>query len=349
MQSKKRSRRSICLSGGDAEKPRTVGAYRSGEDVDVVVKSAEDASYKAHKLVLKAGSRYFERALSREWAEAPEPHMLPTVHAPELEACLEWIYTGTCDSVDDEALRGLVTAAMFLQIDTLVNVALQEMRDRLDASTSLPTWSLAEFYDADEQLGHKFKELATAAATTACMHYSSLARSEEWKKAPVNHVRALLGDARLCVESEEEVHRAAQAWLSAQEPSVDAKTAAEFLALAGSIRRCGVERLFALGGAGTVDGVDCEAMEAVEYYNPLTNVWEEVKDMMHYRECFGAAVLRGSLYVAGHTATAEFSNCRLGLANASNGIDELRSIDELWIAFMTVNSTPTVSVEIDRG
>ena len=158
MQPHKRSRRSISLAGGDPEKPRTVAAYRSGEDADVVLKSVDGTLHRAHKLVLKGGSRYFSRALSGEWKDASEPHMLPTVPAPELEACLEWIYTGTCNIVDDEALRSLVHAAMFLQMDTLVNVALEKIRDRLDAFTSLPTWSLTELYGADGQLGRKFKD-----------------------------------------------------------------------------------------------------------------------------------------------------------------------------------------------
>ena len=49
----------IRLAGGHAEKSRTVAAFRAGQHVDVEVRSVDGSSYRAHGLVLMAGSDYF--------------------------------------------------------------------------------------------------------------------------------------------------------------------------------------------------------------------------------------------------------------------------------------------------
>lgn len=50
---------SVRLAGGHPEKDRTVAAYESGLHVDVEVRAADGAAFRAHGLVLMAGSDYF--------------------------------------------------------------------------------------------------------------------------------------------------------------------------------------------------------------------------------------------------------------------------------------------------
>ena len=115
--------RAIRLTGGHAEKSRTVAAYRAGQHVDVDVHSADGFSYRAHGLVLMAGSDYFAAVYSGGWADATGPHVLGEMPAEALEACIEWIYTGSCLATDDRALHTIVEAATYLQISSLVEAA----------------------------------------------------------------------------------------------------------------------------------------------------------------------------------------------------------------------------------
>ena len=61
----------IRLSGGHAEKTRTIAAYRDGERVDVEIRSKDGAALKAHGLVLVAGSEYFDALYKDSWPAAP--------------------------------------------------------------------------------------------------------------------------------------------------------------------------------------------------------------------------------------------------------------------------------------
>ena len=100
--------------------------------------------HRAHGFVLMAGSDYFEAAYTGGWADASGPHALGAVPADALDACLEWIYTGTCVAADDSALHAILEAAMFLQIPPLIEAASEVIQRRLSPATALATWGLAD-------------------------------------------------------------------------------------------------------------------------------------------------------------------------------------------------------------
>ena len=81
-----KSSTSIRLTGGHAEKPRIIAAYRAGQHVDVEVHSADGTAYRAHGLVLMAGSDYFDAAYNGGWADALRPHVLGAVPTDALES-----------------------------------------------------------------------------------------------------------------------------------------------------------------------------------------------------------------------------------------------------------------------
>ena len=108
----------IRLSGGHAEKPRTIAAYRAGQHVDMDVRSADGKEFQAHGLVLRAASDYFEALVGGGWrSSAPGPQLLGAVPGDALEACLEWIYTGSCVVAGETALRGILDAAVYLLVE----------------------------------------------------------------------------------------------------------------------------------------------------------------------------------------------------------------------------------------
>ena len=114
------------------------------------VHSADGTAYRAHGLVLMAGSDYFAAAYTGGWKESSGPHVLCAVSAEALEACFEWIYTGACVVADDQALLEILQAATYLQIAPLIAAAMQVIQDRLGPNTALPVWRIAHRYDAEE-------------------------------------------------------------------------------------------------------------------------------------------------------------------------------------------------------
>ena len=103
------------------------------------VHSAEGVPYRAHGLVLMAGSDYFCAAYTGGWANTSGHHVLPAVPAKALEACIDWIYTGACEAADDQALHDILKAAMYLQIRPLADEAYRAMLSRLGPRTALAT------------------------------------------------------------------------------------------------------------------------------------------------------------------------------------------------------------------
>ena len=213
----------IRLKGGHAEKSRTVAAYREGQHVDVEVHSADGIPFRVHGLVLMAASDYFYAMYNGGWRDTSGPLMLCAVPTDALEACLEWIYTGVCEAANDQALRAILEAAVYLQICPLVDEACRVMRFRLCPRTALATWCVA---DSCGQV-----ELAEMANMVSCRDFSIAAVGEEWLSMPSTYVHALLSDKRLCAESEEEVYHAVIAWLRASEPAANAETAGALLSL----------------------------------------------------------------------------------------------------------------------
>ena len=140
----------VRLSGGHAEKQRTIDAYRSNQHVDVEIHSADGQVYRAHGIVLMAGSDYFAAALRGGWADATGPHALAAVPAPALAACVEWIYTGACVAAGDDALRAVLEAAVFLQIAPLVDEAVRVLRRRLGPSLCLCNTPSRSYFSAVE-------------------------------------------------------------------------------------------------------------------------------------------------------------------------------------------------------
>ena len=86
----------IVLSGGAAEKPRTVDKYRSGAHTDVELQSGDGRAFRAHALCLMAGSEYMEALFARGWSDARGPIKLGELAPGALAACLDFIYTGRC-------------------------------------------------------------------------------------------------------------------------------------------------------------------------------------------------------------------------------------------------------------
>jgi N-acetylneuraminic acid mutarotase len=287
--------------------------------------------------------------------------VLGAVPAEALEACFEWIYTGTCVAADDRALRGIVEAAIYLQIGPLVDVAIPVISSRLSVDTVLSTWRVADSYGLED--------LSKSAVSAACMHFNSLTARKEWLSVPEELAHVLLSDNRLRVRSEEEVYTAAVAWLRAREPTADPESVAAMLALVrfklvsqafvretvmkeplllsmpqelllgmfanlhGSTTpdnvssRNGGPRLFAIGGS---DGGN-NLTNSVECYDPFANAWNAAEPMITTKAYTCGAVMDGKAYVAGgrsSTVQIDYTSSVHRFDQISNTWEEIESLNE---------------------
>ena len=80
----------VVLDGGEPAQTKVVALWRAGELTDVVV-TVEGCAFPAHKLVLLAGSEYFERLFKSEYGDRDAP-VLTNVTAAAFEPLLAFLY-----------------------------------------------------------------------------------------------------------------------------------------------------------------------------------------------------------------------------------------------------------------
>ena len=137
----------IALGGGAAFPAAVVDLWREGAlcDADVV---AGGRTFRAHKLVLCAGSAYMKARLSDgagRWADSAGALELAEMAASALDAALAFLYTGACEVPGDGALLGdVVEAAAYLRIGPLQEAAEAALVERLAPANAISMWRDAD-------------------------------------------------------------------------------------------------------------------------------------------------------------------------------------------------------------
>ena len=98
----------VQLGGGEPLPSKLVRLWRSGRLADTTVK-VEGSSFVAHKVVLAAGSAYFERLFESPMSDANAP-ALSEVSASAFGPLLDFLYQGSVE-VEEGLLTPLLRAA----------------------------------------------------------------------------------------------------------------------------------------------------------------------------------------------------------------------------------------------
>ena len=174
------------LAGGSHVHARLADFWRQDKFCDVVVQAGGtgDTSFKAHRLVLAAGSDYLA-ALSD--GERFSDSALPTINLPDVTAdsfrvVLDYLYDGTC-SCEVSLLPEVGAAASFLQVAPLLDKVGSAMAANLTASNVISSWSFAERLDV--------KSLWEACRSFAATRLGDL-RLEDFASVSESLVRALV-------------------------------------------------------------------------------------------------------------------------------------------------------------
>ena len=180
----------VRVGGGTAQPPKSVALWRSGTFTDVEITVA-GSTFSAHRLVLAAHSDFMHALFSGPYRDSGMTE-LHDMDAVIFDSVVGWMYEG--DTVVPEAsLPLLLEAATRLQVLPLVDHAARALRERLDGSTALATYLLAEklTLPALERDAHRaaLRDFRAASLTPAFLDLS-LAQLE-----------ALLKEERLTVSS----------------------------------------------------------------------------------------------------------------------------------------------------
>ena len=315
----------VTLDGGAPNAPALVELWRAGQLTDTVV-TAEGQDFACHKLVLAAGSEFFEgKYCGSGAAMVAERPQLPQTPAAAFAACLDFLYAGSC-SVGEGELVAVLHAANFLGVPALERSAAGALAARLAPCNALAVWTVAERLATVPQLEEAAKETALAA-------FEELGESLA-AEASVEQVEALVADERLEARGgEEAVFRAVARWAEAQRPEEGA-----LLRLLRHVRFPLMARAFleqtvytwtqldtkegqmllrdamtpaALGtpcrprvGFGpralyVLGGYNGGRLDSVEIYDPKANAWSVGVPLPTVRKWAAVAVLGGKLYVLG--------------------------------------------------
>ena len=132
----------VTLSGGPNHEPKLVALWRAGRFTDVMV-TVEGCSFSAHKVVLAAGSEYFEKLFKSECRDRDAPTIKDELPAAAFEPLLAFLYEGSV-AVAEELITPLLHAADYLGVEPLKEAAAGALVARLAPSNAFAAWTLAD-------------------------------------------------------------------------------------------------------------------------------------------------------------------------------------------------------------
>ena len=100
------------------------------------------STFFAHRCVLALGSSYFKALYTTELADS---RSLEQVSVAAFEACLSWLYEGSC-TIQQDGLVSLLEAADLLGVLPLRDAAVTAIVERLSPQSCIGAWDLAIRY-----------------------------------------------------------------------------------------------------------------------------------------------------------------------------------------------------------
>lgn len=161
----------------------------------------------AHRIILSAATPYFAAMFTNNMQERNQQEIiLHEIHGNELKALIDFIYTGFID-INETNVFELLETATRIEFTHIEDTCVRFLRDKLNASNCLMTWTLTEPFA-------NLKELTELALTFVEENFVEVTESHEFLLLDVIHLSTLLSSDDLNVYSEEEVFNALSKWVS---------------------------------------------------------------------------------------------------------------------------------------
>ena len=175
-------------------------------DVVLEVGSGDDlARFKAHRIVLCAGSPFFYNALNSDMKEKKERVIrLENTSKAVMEELLEYLYTGHVDVTQRNALDLLEIADFF------VIPSLKAASNKFIARTLSSSNCLMAYYSA---LKYNYTELQIEATDFICENFMSVVEQEDFLNLSMEEVKEWISSDEIRVRGEEDVFQVIVKWL----------------------------------------------------------------------------------------------------------------------------------------
>ena len=179
-------------------------------DVVLEVGSGDDlARFKAHRIVLCAGSPFFYNALNSDMKEKREGVIrLEDTSKAAMEELIDYLYTGHVDVTQHNAFD-LLEMADFFVIPSLKDVSSKFIAQTLSSSSCLMAYYSAVKYHC--------AELHKEARNFICTHFMSVVELEDFLNLSLEELEEWISSDELKVKGEEDVFQAIVKWLEGKE------------------------------------------------------------------------------------------------------------------------------------
>ena len=180
-------------------------------DLCDVVLQVGDSTFAAHRIVLAAGSPYFNAMFRNPHIESTQDTIILNGIDPEsLTSLLDFIYSSSL-AITENNVQNLLAAASLLQILPVKEACCQFLLVRLEPDNCL---GICSFADA-----HGCETLKDVSWQYAMDHFNDVSRTEEFLSTPWTLLESLFRSENLRVQSEEEVLDALMLWYQHDSPA----------------------------------------------------------------------------------------------------------------------------------
>lgn len=174
---------------------------------DITIKSG-NTIVDAHRVVLTAGSPYFRACFTSHgvFVESNDNNKILILdHISEVDAIINYIYTGKIDIIDTNYLS-LLDSANQLELPKLVNLCGDFLLSRLDIDNCISIHYLAETYAC--------VALASYAEQFIYRNFEHIISTDEFLNLAIERVLGYIGSDELSVSKEENVFDAIVRWIN---------------------------------------------------------------------------------------------------------------------------------------
>ena len=173
-------------------------------DVTLMVKDGKQ--FKAHGNVLSNASSFFERMLDSDWKESREGVIcLESVTDKIMEDILEFIYSGSVHVCSMERAEDLITAADYLFLPNLKDIAGRFLAQTLSMSNYSSIYDFAERYQCEELMTNIKKFIRS--------NLVAIANEEHFFNLPCHEVEQLISSDDIHVSAADDVFKIILKWI----------------------------------------------------------------------------------------------------------------------------------------
>lgn len=183
----------------------SVRTLREQKGLCDVTLQAEEKEFPAHRVILAAGSPYFNAMFTNNHRESFATNIdMNGIDAGTLELLIDFIYTSSLD-IKEESVQNLLAGASLLQLASVVQACCLFLKSRVCADNCL---GIAAFADQ-----HGCSELHKYAWTFAIENFTEVVQRDEFLSIPAPLLTDLLKCEDIQIQSEEEVLDSVMNWL----------------------------------------------------------------------------------------------------------------------------------------